>query len=110
TAADFSALAVRHGHHPVSLAVAWAAANPDVTCPIVGARSLTQLQPSLAALESEHLRNQIYSKTRQLHKLEENAAQLGLHTPPHVGIQIEDLQVEIAELKRKLAALGDASG
>ena len=51
TAGKFSALAAEHGHHPVSLAVAWVAANPDVTCPIIGARDLTQLQPSLEALE-----------------------------------------------------------
>ncbi len=51
TAGKFSALAAGHGHHPVSLAVAWVAANPDVTAPIIGARNLTQLQPSLEALE-----------------------------------------------------------
>jgi aryl-alcohol dehydrogenase-like predicted oxidoreductase len=51
TAGKFTALAAARGHHPVSLAVAWAAANPDVTCPIIGARDLTQLQPSLEALE-----------------------------------------------------------
>jgi aryl-alcohol dehydrogenase-like predicted oxidoreductase len=51
TAGRFSALAAEHGHHPVSLAVAWAAAHPDITCPIIGARNLTQLQPSLDALE-----------------------------------------------------------
>jgi aryl-alcohol dehydrogenase-like predicted oxidoreductase len=51
TAGAFTELAQARGHHPVSLAVAWAAANPDVTCPIVGARNLTQLQPSLDALD-----------------------------------------------------------
>lgn len=51
TAGRFSALAAGRGHHPVSLAVAWAAANPDVTCPIIGARDLEQLGPSLDALE-----------------------------------------------------------
>jgi aryl-alcohol dehydrogenase-like predicted oxidoreductase len=51
TAGAFTDLAGRHGHHPVSLAVAWAAGHPDVTCPIVGARNLTQLQPSLDALD-----------------------------------------------------------
>jgi aryl-alcohol dehydrogenase-like predicted oxidoreductase len=51
TAGRFTALAAEHAHHPVSLAVAWAAANPDVTCPILGARDLDQLQPSLEALE-----------------------------------------------------------
>ncbi|HUS55651.1 MAG TPA: aldo/keto reductase [Thermohalobaculum sp.] len=53
TAGKFAALAAQRGHHPVSLAVAWAAANPDVTCPIIGARDLTQLGPSLEALKIE---------------------------------------------------------
>jgi len=51
TAGRFSALAAARGHHPVSLAVAWVAAHPDITAPIIGARDLTQLQPSLDALE-----------------------------------------------------------
>ena len=53
TAAAFTGLAQARGHHPVSLAVAWAAAHPDVTCPIVGARNAEQLAPSLEALEIE---------------------------------------------------------
>jgi aryl-alcohol dehydrogenase-like predicted oxidoreductase len=32
------------------LAVAWVAAHPDVTCPIIGSRSLEQLRPSLDSL------------------------------------------------------------
>ncbi|MEM7505944.1 MAG: aldo/keto reductase [Pseudomonadota bacterium] len=52
-AGKFTALAADLGHHPVSLAVAWAAAHPAVTCPIIGARSLEQLRPSLAAAEIE---------------------------------------------------------
>jgi len=47
TAGNFAGLAKSHGVHPVSLAVAWAAAHPAVTCPIIGARSLEQLMPSL---------------------------------------------------------------
>lgn len=50
TAAAFTGLARARGVHPVSLAVAWAAAHPDVTCPIIGARSVQQLGPSLDAL------------------------------------------------------------
>jgi aryl-alcohol dehydrogenase-like predicted oxidoreductase len=50
TAGEFSLLAKAEGMHPVTLAVAWVAAHPDVTCPIIGARSLEQLGPSLAAL------------------------------------------------------------
>ena len=39
------------GVHPATLAVAWAAAHPGVTTPIIGARSVEQLAPSLAAGE-----------------------------------------------------------
>jgi len=49
----FTEFAAAKGVHPVSLAVAWAAAHPAVTCPIIGARSLEQLQPSLHALDIE---------------------------------------------------------
>ncbi len=45
----FSSYANERGVHPVTLAVAWAAAHPAVTCPIVGARDLAQLRPSLDA-------------------------------------------------------------
>jgi len=51
TAESFTAKAEALGVHPVSLAVAWAAAHPDVTCPIIGGRDLDQLRPSLEALE-----------------------------------------------------------
>lgn len=50
-AEKFTALAETHGQHPVSLAVAWAAKHPALTCPIIGARSLEQLQPSLNSVE-----------------------------------------------------------
>jgi aryl-alcohol dehydrogenase-like predicted oxidoreductase len=33
--------------------VAWAAAHPAVTSPIIGARSLAQLRPSLESVEIE---------------------------------------------------------
>lgn len=51
TAAAFAEFARARGLHPVTLAVAWAASHPDVTCPIVGARSVEQLAPALDALE-----------------------------------------------------------
>jgi aryl-alcohol dehydrogenase-like predicted oxidoreductase len=53
TAAAMTEAASTLGVHPVSLAVAWVAAHPDVTCPIIGARSLEQLGPSLDALQVE---------------------------------------------------------
>jgi aryl-alcohol dehydrogenase-like predicted oxidoreductase len=53
TAGAFAEFAAAQGVHPVTLAVAWAASHPAVTCPIVGARSVEQLEPSLAALDYE---------------------------------------------------------
>jgi aryl-alcohol dehydrogenase-like predicted oxidoreductase len=50
-AADLAALAAELGQHPATLAVAWAARHPGVTAPIVSARSVEQLAPSLAALD-----------------------------------------------------------
>ncbi|MCU0560886.1 MAG: aldo/keto reductase [Desulfobacterales bacterium] len=46
-------IAAETGHSPASLAVAWAARHPAVTCPIIGARSLEQLEPALAAADIE---------------------------------------------------------
>jgi aryl-alcohol dehydrogenase-like predicted oxidoreductase len=47
----FVAYAAERGLHPATLAVAWVASHPAVTAPIVGARSVEQLAPSLAAGE-----------------------------------------------------------
>jgi aryl-alcohol dehydrogenase-like predicted oxidoreductase len=41
----------QRGLHPVSTAIAWVAAHPAVTAPIIGARNLDQLKDSLAAVE-----------------------------------------------------------
>lgn len=48
-AAAFAALADELGVHPVTLAVAWVRSHPQVTAPLIGARSVEQLEPSLAA-------------------------------------------------------------
>lgn len=37
--------------HPATLAVAWVRSHPGVTAPIIGARNVEQLEPSLAAAE-----------------------------------------------------------
>lgn len=50
TAEDFTSYARGKGHHPVSLAVAWVLSHPAVTAPIIGARNLEQLAPSLEAV------------------------------------------------------------
>lgn len=41
----------QRGLHPVSTAIAWVAAHPAVTAPIVGARNLDQLRDALAAVD-----------------------------------------------------------
>ena len=51
SAADFTAHARKRGIHPATLAVAWVMAHPAITAPIIGARNLTQLEASLAALD-----------------------------------------------------------
>ncbi len=40
-----------HGVHPATLAVAWVRSHQAVTAPIIGARDVAQLEPSLAAAD-----------------------------------------------------------
>lgn len=47
----FATYAQERGLHPASLAVAWVMSHPAITAPIIGARNLDQLAPSLAALD-----------------------------------------------------------
>ena len=50
-AAKFADVCRGRGWHPMSVAVAWVAAHPAVTAPIIGARSTEQLQPSLDSVK-----------------------------------------------------------
>ena len=52
-AAKFVAFCRQRELHPVSAAVAWVAAHPAVTAPIIGARNLEQLQASLDSVKVE---------------------------------------------------------
>ena len=47
----YVAFCKQKGLHPVSAAVAWVGAHPAITAPIIGARSLEQLQDSLNAVK-----------------------------------------------------------
>ncbi|HEY3073951.1 MAG TPA: aldo/keto reductase [Burkholderiales bacterium] len=49
----FVAFCKQRGMHPVSAAVAWVAAHPAVSAPIIGARNVQQLQASLDSLKIE---------------------------------------------------------
>jgi aryl-alcohol dehydrogenase-like predicted oxidoreductase len=59
------ALGAEVGISPVSLAVAWVARHPAVTCPIIGARSLAQIEPVLKAPEIR-LTEELYQRLRAL--------------------------------------------
>ncbi|MHB1005294.1 MAG: aldo/keto reductase [Chloroflexota bacterium] len=50
---DFVAAAQARGVTPAQLALAWVLAEPWVTCPIVGARSLAQFEDTLGGLKIE---------------------------------------------------------
>ena len=66
--ARFVAFAKSHGFSPVSLAIAWSASHPAVTCPMLGARTLAQLQECLKATEihmTQELRKEISHLTAE---------------------------------------------
>ena len=65
TAQDFAALATQMQVAPATLAVAWAAHHPSVTCPIISARTVDRLRPSLAA-EQVSLSGEDYARITAL--------------------------------------------
>ncbi|MEM9099709.1 MAG: aldo/keto reductase [Pseudomonadota bacterium] len=65
TAEQFTSLAEEIGIHPVSLAVAWAAAHPAVTTPIIGARTVDQVKPALASVDFE-MPEDLYNRIAEL--------------------------------------------
>ena len=58
------------------------------------------------AEEIESLQDLIRAATRRLNKLQLQAAQYGISTPPHISIEIEDTEREVARLKKQLHTLG----
>jgi aryl-alcohol dehydrogenase-like predicted oxidoreductase len=52
-AGKYVAFCKQRGLHPVSTAIAWVAAHPGVTAPIIGARNVEQLKDCLAAVAVE---------------------------------------------------------
>jgi aryl-alcohol dehydrogenase-like predicted oxidoreductase len=51
TADRFTAFAGEHGFPPAALAVAWVMSHAAVTAPIIGARSVAQLEPLLTSVQ-----------------------------------------------------------
>lgn len=78
TVGVFTAFAAKMKVHPVSLAVAWVKAHPAVTAPIVGARSVEQLEPALKALD-----------VAMTPKLRDEISALG-RTPPPATDRLEE--------------------
>ncbi len=64
-AEQFTALAKDQGVSPATLAIAWVAAHPAVTAPIVGARNLDQLKACVASAALE-LNPELYSQIAAL--------------------------------------------
>jgi aryl-alcohol dehydrogenase-like predicted oxidoreductase len=67
TAEKYVALCKAKGLHPVSAAIAWVAAHPAITAPIIGARNLDQLKASLASVDvamTPELRREIAELSR----------------------------------------------
>ena len=62
---QFSSLAYDIGVSPVSLAVAWVGAHPQITAPIIGARNTEQLQASLNAI-NVNMNNELYTQISKL--------------------------------------------
>lgn len=66
--------------HPVSAAIAWVGAHPAITAPIIGARSVEQLQASLDSVNIDMtaaLRDEISALSR---------------TPPPATDRLEELK------------------
>ena len=64
-ATGLAEIAADTGHDAATLAVAWAAAHPARPRPIISARSVTQLRPSLAALTLE-MTTELYDRLSAL--------------------------------------------
>ena len=60
--------------------------------------------------EIDHTRTLIKELTKRRRALEQQFAQLGQHTPPHIQIDLEDTRSAIAKLERELAALEGRAG
>lgn len=81
-AEEFAALAGEHGVHPATLAVAWVAAHPGVTAPILGARNVEQLRAPLLAADYE-LSPELYAKLSSLSRAPASATDRSEESSTH---------------------------
>jgi hypothetical protein len=75
---------------------------------VSGSSDISDSRPEEAdrAEEIENLRELIRTNSRTLNKLQIQAAQYSINTPPYISIQIEDIEREIDKLKKQLESLG----
>lgn len=107
-ARELVALSVRH-HRIPELVAAIKDARPDLheALPptlLSAATLLTTRQRDTTEIARK--RDLVYQHNRRLHVLELQAAQFGLHCPPHITLEIDDLNQKIAALEREIAASG----
>jgi len=78
----FETLAAELGHDPVSLAIAWTAAHPAITAPIIGARNTDQLQASLDSANIK-ISGEIYNSIAELSQTPPPATDRNEETSDH---------------------------
>jgi hypothetical protein len=59
-------------------------------------------QQTIDENQRKHLEALRQDHQRRLNVLERQAAQFGLHAPPHIVTEIEDIRAKIAEIDRQL--------
>jgi aryl-alcohol dehydrogenase-like predicted oxidoreductase len=85
-ALHFAEFARQQGVAPAALAVAWVAAHPAVTAPIIGARNLEQLEGSLGAL-NVHMTPELYAEVARLSPQPPPATDRSDETRPPLQLQ-----------------------
>ncbi|MEL6182973.1 MAG: aldo/keto reductase [Myxococcota bacterium] len=79
----FSALARDRRVHPAALAVAWVAAHPGISAPLVGARTQSQLETVLTAVEVD-MTEELYAEISGLWPTPPPATDRSEERTPHV--------------------------
>lgn len=60
--------------------------------------------------QSDDLRRLIAEHERRLQSLEEQAGSFGFHTPPHITMEIENIEAKLRALSAQLAELDSKMG
>lgn len=63
--AAYAEICKQLGDHPADIAIAWVAANPDVTCPIIGPRTMAQLDGAIHAIQI-NLDDEVMSRLNEI--------------------------------------------